>query len=433
MINSVPQRVGDRLTLVIERPAAGGRMIARHDGAVVFVAGAIPGETVEAEIERVQRGLTWAVTTKVLEPSTDRIDAGLDAGCGGCVLAHVRYPRQLEIKREIVADGLRHVGRLTPPDVIDVVPSPVDGYRTRARLHLRRGRVGFFREGTHGLCDPRSTRQLRADSMEAVQRMTDRLAAIDSTLEAELELAENHSATDRACHLAIAHGRVGGQLGRHLQSIEGLTGASFSWHRETRTRELWGSPLITDTLAVAAEADARRISLVRHVRAFFQGNRFLLEPLTQHVLAAVTPGPMLDLYAGVGLFSISAVAAGRGDAVAVEGDDVAAANLRRNAAQCDGGVRVRSEPVEAFLSRPPSTPSPATVIVDPPRSGLSKAALDGVLRLAAPRLIYVSCDVATLARDARLFCDGGYALDSVRAFDLFPQTAHIETVSVFSR
>jgi 23S rRNA (uracil1939-C5)-methyltransferase len=169
------------------------------------------------------------------------------------------------------------------------------------------------------------------------------------------------------------------------------------------------------------------------VRAFFQGNRFLVEPLARHVLSAIAPGSLIDLYAGVGLFSIGAVMAGLGHALAVEGDEVAAANLRRNASQCDGGVRVRSESVEAFLARPPGDGSPSTVIVDPPRTGLSKDAVEGVQRLQAPRLVYVSCDVATLARDARLLCESGYTMDSVRAFDLFPQTAHVETVIVFSR
>ena len=175
------------------------------------------------------------------------------------------------------------------------------------------------------------------------------------------------------------------------------------------------------------------MTLVRHVRAFFQSNRFLVERLVDHVRVGHCPRIGFDLYAGVGLFSVAAASTGLGDVLAIEGDEVAAANLRRNAAQCSGGVRVRSESVEDFLAGSHAHVSPSTVIVDPPRTGLSRAALDGVLRLRAPRLIYVSCDVATLARDARLLCEGGYAMADVRAFDLFPQTAHVETVIAFSR
>jgi 23S rRNA (uracil1939-C5)-methyltransferase len=408
-------------------------MIARHDGAVVFVAGAIPGETVDAEVERVQRGLLWAVARNVLEPSTDRLPEVPDLECGGCVLAHVRYERQLAIKREIIEDGLRRIGHLTPPAQLEVAPSPIDGYRMRARLHLRGGRIGFFKEATHELCEPRQTRQLLPESLAAVHRLAHDLRVVDPTLEAEIDLAENVPGSERACHLEISRGRVGGRLGDRLEAIDGFTGASFSLGTEARTRTLWGSPLVADTLSVATTEEARTMSLVRHVRAFFQGNRFLLERLVDHVRSVIAPGVIVDLYAGVGLFSIGAVIAGLGQALAIEGDEVAAANLRRNAAQCAGGVRVRSESVEAFLSGPHADGSPSTVIVDPPRSGLSKEALAGVQRLRAPRLIYVSCDVATLARDARLLCEGGYAIDEVRAFDMFPQTAHVETVIAFSR
>ncbi|MGH9384826.1 MAG: class I SAM-dependent RNA methyltransferase [Vicinamibacterales bacterium] len=424
---------GDRLTLTIERPAAGGRMIARHEGAVVFVAGAIPGETVHAEVERVQRGLVWAVARDVLEPSTDRIVEAPDLDCGGNVLAHVRYERQLAIKREIIEDSLRRIGHLTPPRPIEVAASPIDGYRMRARLHLRGGRIGFFREATHNLCEPRQTRQLLPEAVDAVHRLGQALEAVDSTLAAEVDLSENIPATERACHVEITRGRVGARLARQLKTIDGLTGASFSLGGETRTRELWGSPFVTDTLSVAMAGETRSMSLVRHARAFFQGNRFVLEPLVQHVRSTIAPGFIVDLYAGVGLFSIDAVIAGHGHALAIEGDDVAAANLRRNAAQCAGDVRVRSESVEEFLAGPHANLSPTTVIVDPPRSGIAKEALAGVQRLQAPRLVYVSCDVATLARDARLLTEGGYTIDAVTAFDLFPQTAHVETVIVFSR
>jgi 23S rRNA (uracil1939-C5)-methyltransferase len=426
-------RVGDRLKLVIERPAAGGRMIARHEGAVVFVAGAIPGETVDAEIERVQSGLGWAVTRDVLEPSDDRLTDVPDRECGGCVLAHIRYERQLAIKREIIEDGLRRIGHLTAPQPIEVIASPIDGYRMRARLHLRGGRLGFFREGTHALCDPRQTRQLLPESLEAVERLAHGLHGADRTLEAEVDLSENIPASERTCHLQVSRSAVGGRLASQLSAVDGFSGASFSIGSEAKTRELWGSPHITDTVNLAGPDDARSMSLIRHVRAFFQSNRFLVERLVDHVRSVVAPGSVLDLYAGVGLFSIAAALTGLGDVLAIEGDDVAAANLRRNAAQCSGGVRVRSESVEDFFAGSHSQVSPSTVIVDPPRTGLSRAAVDGVIRLRAPRLVYVSCDVATLARDARLLADGGYAIDGVCAFDLFPQTGHVETVIAFSR
>jgi 23S rRNA (uracil1939-C5)-methyltransferase len=161
-----------------------------------------------------------------------------------------------------------------------------------------------------------------------------------------------------------------------------------------------------------------------------------LTPFVAHVIQLVPEsGPLLDLYAGVGLFALSASAARKVDVTAVEGDRYAAMDLAGNAAAAAGTIAAVHQSVEEFLRtsvrRNPT--SPASVVVDPPRTGMSKEALDGVLTLGASRLIYVSCDVATLARDARRLVDGGYTLDRIDAFDLFPNTPHVETVVVFDR
>jgi 23S rRNA (uracil1939-C5)-methyltransferase len=145
----------------------------------------------------------------------------------------------------------------------------------------------------------------------------------------------------------------------------------------------------------------------------------------------VTDGPVLDLYAGVGLFGLAAATAGRGPVTLVEGDRTSGADLEANAGPYGSRVRVVRRSVEAALG---GRPAPvATCIVDPPRAGLSPEARAGVLRLAPARLVYVSCDVATLARDARALVDAGYQLNGMTAVDLFPSTAHVETVVVFDR
>ncbi|HYE86425.1 MAG TPA: TRAM domain-containing protein [Vicinamibacterales bacterium] len=407
---------GERYRLTIERPAAGGRMIARHEGAIVFVSGAIPGEVVEAEVEKVQRGTAWAGTRAVVERSPDRIDAP-EGACGGSVFAHIAYDRQRTLKSQIIDDAFRRIGRLSLESPTVVVASPVDGYRMRARLHVRHGKIGFFREGSHNLCDAASTRQLRDDSIAILRTLEHALPG--EHLVAEIELSENIDATARACHFELPPGAEGSRL-RSLGEVAGVTGATCAVAGDPRTTDLWGSPYVSDTIAGAL--------LSRHARSFFQGNRFLTGGLTEHVLAQLEAAPILDLYAGVGLFSVSAAAHGRGSVVAVEGDPSSAADLKRNAGGHD--VRVREEPVEEYLDRVKDRPN--TVIVDPPRTGMSKEAVAGVMRLKAPRLVYVSCDVATLARDARVLVDAGYRLLSIRAFDLFPNTAHVETVVSFA-
>lgn len=411
---------GDRLRLTIERPAAGGRMIARHEGAIVFVAGAIPGEVVEAEVEKVQRGTGWAITRSVIEASPDRVTGVPDGACGGSVLAHIAYERQRQLKAAIIEDAFRRLGRITLDGPVEVVASPVDGYRMRARLHVRNGRIGFFREGTHALCDAAATRQLRDDSIQVLAALERQLATLDRAVVSEVELSENVEATERACHLELAPDGDPSRLAA-LTQIAGLTGVTCAPADHPRTMELWGSPYVSDRVANAV--------LSRHSRSFFQANRYLLGALVDHVLAAIPAGPVLDLYAGVGLFSVTAAANGRGPVTAVEGDRFSAADLRRNADGHD--VRVHAAAVEGFLHHVPGRPG--AVIVDPPRTGMSREATSGVLAVKAPRLVYVSCDIATLARDARLLVDAGYRIESTRAFDLFPNTAHVETVIAFAR
>jgi 23S rRNA (uracil1939-C5)-methyltransferase len=412
---------GDRLTLAIERPAAGGRMIARHDGAIVFVAGAIPGEVVDAEVEKVQRGTGWAITREVKSASPDRLADAPDGACGGSVLAHVRYERQLELKTAIIEDTLRRLGRITLEARPPIAGSPVDGHRMRARLHVRNRKIGFFREGTHSLCDPAQTRQLQPVAIEMLRALEASLATLERDAVSDIELSENIDASERAVHLELVEGGDPSRLAT-ISQVAGLTGATCAPPESRRTQELWGSPMVSDRIG--------GVRLERHARSFFQGNRFLVGALVDYVLSQIGEAPVLDLYAGVGLFSVTAAAAGRGPITAIEGDRFAAADLRRNAAQRDD-VTVEADAVEHYLRH--GQPRAATVILDPPRTGLSKEALAGAIALRAPRLVYVSCDVATLARDARALLDAGYAIASVRAFDLFPNTAHVETVIAFAR
>ncbi len=406
-------------------------MIARHDGAIVLVSAAIPGEKVEAVIEKVQRGTGWATTTRVLEASPDRIDPPGDWACGGSVFAHIRYERQLAIKRDIIRDALTRIGRMAPPDAIPVHGSPVDGYRMRARLHLQDGRAGFFKEGTHKLCDPGPTRQLLPATVDALRTLERIVQGVPRSGVLEIEVSENCPADQRAIHLDLAADTDPSRLGS-LPAIPGVTGISCGTAGNHHTLVLSGSPIVTDTLTVAARAGPLVVTLARHVRSFFQSNRFLLADLVAAVVNAVPMGRVLDLYAGAGVFAVTLAARGDGDVIAVEGDRSAADDLKRNASSVGSPIVARHQSVETFLAVERDFRADA-VIVDPPRTGVSREALSGVIRLKPSRLVYVSCDVATLARDARLLVDAGHRLSSTTAFDLFPNTAHVETVAVFDR
>ena len=194
------------LTLDIEKPTAGGRMLARHNGQVVLVWGAIPGERVRARIERSGKGVLFAETVDLVTPSPDRRDAAADWRCGGNVLAHVGYERQLQLKSDIIRDAFARIGRMPLDAAPDVAASPEQGYRMRARLHVRGGRIGFMREGSHDICAVGPTAQMlpaTAAWIEAAERRlrADRLQGLTS-----IEIAENIPASQRACHLELEPG-----------------------------------------------------------------------------------------------------------------------------------------------------------------------------------------------------------------------------------
>ena len=196
------------IELGVEKPAAGGRMLARHQGQIVLVWGAIPGERVQARIERVGKGVAYAETADVLTPSPDRRLGIADWRCGGNALAHVGYERQLVLKGQIIQDAFGRIGRVPLPEPPPVIGSPESGYRMRARLHAHDGRLGFYREGTHQLCDAARTGQLLPQTLAWLARAQEIVLA-DGEARAGLaavELAEHVPADGRACHLELHAG-----------------------------------------------------------------------------------------------------------------------------------------------------------------------------------------------------------------------------------
>jgi tRNA/tmRNA/rRNA uracil-C5-methylase (TrmA/RlmC/RlmD family) len=417
---------GQIITLDVERPVAGGRMLARHDGQVVLVAGTMPGERVAARVERVAKAVAHAETVEVLTPSPDRRPAE-DWRCGGRDYAHVAYDRQRTLKAEVIVDAFRRLARLPLAAPPEVMASEERGYRLRARLHTAGGRLGFFREGTHVLCDPEPTGQLSAGTVRWIRHAETALSPAVAASITGVEIAENIPESERAVHVEV-RGTVDAAAWTGL--ADGLTGLTLQGEARDAVT-IAGTPAVTDRLSVTSAEGAPVVVLTRHTTAFFQANRFLLPWFVQHVVRHVTAGPVLDLYAGVGLFGLAAAAAGHGPVTLVEGDRTSGADLARNAVPFGAQAHVVRRSVEAALGGRPG--EVATCIVDPPRAGLSPDARAGVLRLAPARLVYVSCDVATLARDARALVDGGYELTDLRAADLFPGTAHIETVAIFDR
>lgn len=393
----------DLIELSVDRAAQGGRMIARLDGAIVLVSGAIPGERVRARITERRHGVTFAETTEVIEASPDRRDPPFDPLCGGNLLAHVAYPRQLELKREILGDAFRRQARLTLDALPPIAGSPETGYRMRARLHAAGGRIGFFRERTRDVCDAIRTGQLSESAAAVLESASVVLAPHFDAIE-EIVLAENVAATERLLHVVAKPGKIiPDELTRLIDGVS-------------------GNDVIDEPLPGGAR-------LQRHAASFFQGNRFLLAPLVTKVCDAAGAGNIADLFAGVGLFAVEAASRGA-EVIAVESDPVSSRDLSRNLSPFGLSARAVAEPVERWLGERRTVPE--TVIVDPPRAGLSTDARRRLIETKPEKIVYVSCDPVTLARDVKDFFASGYALTQLEALDLFPNTPHVESLAVLT-
>lgn len=398
------------LELVIDRPAQGGRMIARAQldgaaggaGAIVLVSGAIPGERVRARLTERRHGVAFAETIEVLHASPDRREPPFDPLCGGNLLAHIAYPRQLELKREILADAFRRQARVTLQALPPITGSPETGYRMRARLHLAGGRIGFFRERTKDVCDAVRTGQLSEQAAAVIEAAGAALMPAAAAIE-EIVLAENVAATERLLHVVFKAGAPAMEARSLTQSIDGLSAG------EVLEEHLPGGA-----------------TLRRHPESFFQGNRFLLGPLVAKVADAAGAGNLADLFAGVGLFAAEAASRGA-EVIAVESDAIAGRDLVHNLSPFGLSARAVAQPVETWLGGRGSLPE--TIILDPPRTGLSTEARHRLVALRPEKVVYVSCDPVTLARDVKEFLAAGYQLTQLEALDLFPNTPHVESIA----
>lgn len=362
------------------------------DGRVVFVPFTAPGDRVRVRVTEVRSRFVRARVEALLAPGPRRVDpvCAVFGSCGGCCWQHVEYEAQVEAKAQILTDALVRLGGLAIPDPVFVTPSPAAyGYRIRSRLLVRGGRVGYRRARSHALC--------------AVTRCPVLAPALDAKL---AELAARPPPEDGEWELALAAGRVR---------------ASNLAKRRPPRRSTW--------LAAAGE----RIGVSPGV--FTQSNGFLLEALAGAVLAAAGDGDLaLEVFAGAGFLTL-ALARRFDRVVAIESDATAAADLRSNLRDARiEHVQVRGARLEAEIAAGGlNGVRPEALVLDPPRTGLPPGAAEFLSGLAAARVVYLSCDPATLARDLAAWVERGYRLGRVEGFDLFPQTPHLEVLAVLER
>jgi 23S rRNA (uracil1939-C5)-methyltransferase len=403
--------------------AYGGEAIGRAaDGRMVFVPYAIPGERVRVTPSDVHQHWARARLAEILKPSPDRTTPRCKhfGVCGGCHYQHMTYPAQLAAKADIVRAQLERLGKFHNPPVMPPIASP-SPWNTRNNLRFQlgdRGRLSFVGAGA-----------LAADA-----------ASIPLVPIEECHLPE--PALDelwRRLELEDVPGleEVSVRLGAHDQRmvvLHATSPADVEMTLDLPTSVVWVDPQSAQVLAGDGFYSVEVMHRTFRVSAlsFFQVHTQLSQELVRLCLDGLQMGAgevAFDLYAGVGLFSAFLAEAG-GSIVAVEQSPWACADFEVNLEEFDG-VDLYQASVEASLVSIPR--KPAAVVVDPPRAGLGKQVIRELLDREPARIVYVSCDPATLARDARMLADGGYAFERVTPIDMFPQTYHIETVSVWRR
>jgi 23S rRNA (uracil1939-C5)-methyltransferase len=436
------------LLLNIEKLIYGGDGLARLPadnrgrGKAVFVPFVLAGEKIEVVLIEEKPGFARAQATAIIEPSPARIPLPCPyfSRCGGCHYQHTSYEQQLEIKKGILEENLRRIAKLELQCEIEVHPSPPWNYRNRSRLQVRtrpQFAAGYFKFGSHELlaveqCPISSPlinqgidalwRSGRVGQVpEGVQEVEFFASADDSVLLLEVLCAPE---ARRAAVRAWAE-----ELRASMPEIAGI--AAF---REPQKGVQ--EPLVAvgaSEMTYQTKTGAYRVS----AGAFFQTNRFLTERLVEIVTTGRSGELALDLYAGVGLFS-TALARSFRHIVCVESSQTAAKDLQYNLPVNGKAVHVAAEQYLADRGEksragngailPQSLQKPDFVVVDPPRGGLGDRVARSISGLDAPRLTYVSCDPATLARDLVPLLGAGYRVEGVHLVDLFPQTYHLESV-----
>lgn len=408
--------------ITLEKLTYGGEAMGRlPDGRAVFVPFGLPGETVRIRLTQEKQNFARGEITEILKLSQDRIQPKCKhfAKCGGCHYQNLPYEKQLQAKADILRDQLQRIGKIENPPVQPTVASPEPwNYRNHIQFHLtEEGKVGFINARGNGTlaieeCHlPESTidnfwRELQFESRMNLERVSLR-TGVDEELMLILESdTEETPELEIETNISIVH-------------------------------------IYEDHPVVIAGSDHLTIQILGkdfHVSApsFFQVNTKMAEKMVEHLLTNLPTSQstnLLDIYCGVGLFS-KFFAPKYSKVIGIEASESANEDFVINLDEFDNVELYQGtaeEILPALVGHAFSVTDPIHMIVDPPRAGIDKFALDAILQINPQVIAYVSCDPSTLARDAARLIKGGYILKQVTPFDLFPQTYHIESISIFER
>jgi 23S rRNA (uracil1939-C5)-methyltransferase len=419
------------MEVTIERILPGGLGLAHAEGKTIMVALAAPGDRLRVRIDRVKGNVSFASIEEIIEPSPHRVEPPCPyfGRCGGCDFQQLSYQAQLDTKVEIIRDCLRRLGGIEKVPEIQITPAPNPWhYRSRAQWQYDaiRRRLGYFESGSRSVCDVAECAVLAPELQQTLESLRHRM--------------QNGSLPEDVRDFRAVVGKESVSIAPSIRSP-----TVRAHDRRDVTRTIHG-----ETYRLNAES-------------FFQANAELLPQLIDAAIGNATGETAIELYCGVGLFTLP-LARRFKHVVAVESDNAAASFVRANLANAGlsnaeianrnvshwleenavewleknlecGDLSPLSEkllserqPTEkrrqvAALQSPPDF-----LLLDPPRTGVESRVIAGILNLKPKRISYVSCDSATLARDLKKLIAGGYHLDTITAFDMFPQTHHVETL-----
>ena len=391
-------KIGDLIEVSIEKVAHGGHFIARHEGAVIFVRHAIPGEQCTIEITSTGSSFNRADVVTISQPSEFRVVAPCQFshrnGCGGCDFQHITPAYQRKLKSDVIAEQFSRIAKMDVQVEVEEVGAPI-GWRTRAIATTNRnGKLGFFKSRSHSIA-PVDNCIICVDAMKFSEIATRPLKG-----DVRVEISASNTG-ERTIALAPTRG-------------------------EEKAR-------ITEGPAVLHEnVDGRTLEVSQE--SFWQSHKDAPKLLTNAVLdfAQLQTGEhVLDLYGGVGLFTAAIIdqVGATGHVDLIEGSKIATEDARRNFGQYKN-ITVATGDVAKLL---PRITSADVVVLDPPREGAGKDVISQLSVLNPRAIIYVACDPAALARDTAYLQDHSYSLAGLRAFDLFPMTHHIECVALYER
>lgn len=384
-------KIGDRLEVAIQKIVPQGLGLAFAENLTVFVPLSVVGDRLAVKIFQLKGKTAFAEIESVIEPSPMRIEPPCPyfGKCGGCDFQQMSYEAQLSAKLDMIRDSLKRIGKIEFDDDIPMIASPKQfEYRSRAQWHLetRQKKIGYFKRNSHDIIDIEHCPILQPE--------------LDNTLK-DLRNTLNWDG-----------------FWANRAEIEAACGSDGEM-------SLYSPEIIEPTEDISFTAGG--FKYFYSAQSFFQGNQSLIERLLDASLSNASGERALDLYCGVGLFTLPL---GRKFAhvIGVEGNERAIEFAERNAASARlENVSFQAEGVSDFLAGH-ELGGTDFVLLDPPRTGTEKNVIEKVVKLKPNEISYVACDPSMLARDLRYLIDGGYAIESITALDMFPQTHHVETV-----